>query len=83
MTDRTSRYFYAMGRWSQSSASIDAMFDLTKRAFMEDNAVLTAQQRMMDLSPGVKPKLLPSDREGVEFSRVMARLMQEEQKLSA
>jgi len=79
MTDRTSRYFYAMGRWAQSSASIEAMFELTQTAFLEDNVVLTAQQRVMDISPQVRPKLLPSDKEGIEFSRIMDRLIREEQ----
>jgi phenylpropionate dioxygenase-like ring-hydroxylating dioxygenase large terminal subunit len=79
MTDRTSRYFYAMGRWARNAASVEAMFELTQTAFLEDNVVLTAQQRVIDNSPDAKPMLLPSDREGVEFSRIMNRLMQEEQ----
>lgn len=82
-TDRTSRYFYAMGRWARSGANIEEMFEVTKMAFLEDNVILTAQQRVLDISPNARPKLLPSDKEGVEFARVMAKLIREEQELTA
>ncbi|HUN52212.1 MAG TPA: aromatic ring-hydroxylating dioxygenase subunit alpha [Candidatus Sulfotelmatobacter sp.] len=53
LTERSSRYFYAVGARSQDGdqALVDAMFAFTETAFHEDKRIIEAQQRVIDRDP--------------------------------
>ena len=52
-TERTSRYFYAVGaRSSDATVELaDEMFRFTEMAFHEDKDIIEAQQKVIDLDP--------------------------------
>jgi vanillate O-demethylase monooxygenase subunit len=63
ITDRTTRYFFSWGprRAEGSDAMADAMLALANMAFGEDKAIIEAQQKVVDASPGIKPVLTSAD----------------------
>jgi nitrite reductase/ring-hydroxylating ferredoxin subunit len=75
ITDRRSRYFYALGPWPQSKLNADVFAQVAQMAFAEDKAMINAQQQVIDGSPGVRPKLLFMDKMNSKFDSIMRRLL--------
>jgi vanillate O-demethylase monooxygenase subunit len=80
MTDRTSRYFFSWGPRSGegSDAVADSMLELAHMAFSEDRTIIEAQQRSMDMAPGLKEVLTSADVGPMQMRAVLQRLMREE-----
>lgn len=76
MTERTSRYFFAFGSRSSDTNQEDAtrILDLGTRAFGEDKAIIEAQQRVIDASPGVHPQPTTADVAITQFDSIMRKL---------
>lgn len=76
VTDKTSRYVFSWGpRRSQGDEKdAEAMLELVYGAFKEDRAMIEAQQKVMDLTPGAQPMLTNSDKAAVIFQRLMQSL---------
>ncbi len=68
-------YFFALGPWSQSSELRDFYLQLGHRAFGEDRAMLEAQQRVIDRSPGSRMMNLAMDGATVAFRSRMEALL--------
>ena len=80
MTDKTSRYFFSWGPRSGegSDAVADAMLQVAHMAFSEDRTVIEAQQRSMDMAPGLKEVLTSADVGPMQMRAALQRLMRDE-----
>ena len=81
MTDRTSRYFFSWGPrvGEGSDALAEAMLGVANMAFNEDKTIIQAQQRVIDLDPGIKPVLTSADVGPMLMRSVIERLIAAEQ----
>jgi len=73
-TDRLTTYFYAFGPWRRHAAGAEMFAKIGAVAFEEDRAIINAQQKVMDASPGIKPMLLHMDSLAAKYNRVLQRL---------
>lgn len=80
-TERTSHYFWAQAQdFSRDDPSIaDADFQLVHGAFLEDLAIIKAQQENIDLGPETARLNIATDAGGVMARRILGRLIQQEQ----
>ncbi len=77
MTDRTSRYYFSWGpRVGEGSEALaDAMLAVAHMAFSEDKAMIEAQQKVIDASPGVRMTMTSSDAAPMQMRAVIERLI--------
>jgi vanillate O-demethylase monooxygenase subunit len=75
---RRTTYFYAFGPWKKSEVTAEGFAQVAEMAFAEDREMITAQQKVIDASPGVKPKLLHMDKRAAMFDAVVQRLIAQE-----
>ena len=80
MTDRTSRYYFSWGPRAAegSDALADAMLQVAHMAFNEDKTMIEAQQRSIDMAPGLKEVLTSADVGPMQMRAMMQRLMRQE-----
>ncbi len=80
MTDRTSRYYFSWGPRAAegSDALADAMLQVAHMAFNEDKTMIEAQQRSIEMAPGLKEVLTSADVGPMQMRAVMQRLMRQE-----
>ena len=78
--EKQSIYYFSscLDRESANEEQADAQIELFRRAFDEDNAMIEAQQRVIDRTP--RPRMLATASDGAlnQFRRLMARLIEEE-----
>ena len=81
-TDRSSHYFWAQAQdFSRDDPSIsDVDFQLVHGAFLEDLAIIKAQQENIDLGPGAARLNIVTDTGGLMARRIVERLIHQEQK---
>jgi phenylpropionate dioxygenase-like ring-hydroxylating dioxygenase large terminal subunit len=77
LTAKTTRYFYIMGRQRQDGETTCDMTDVDK-AFVEDKAMVEAQQQNIDSSPERRFIPTAADRGSVLFTRLIERMAREE-----
>jgi len=82
LTETTTSYFFAFGPSSRQPELTDLFYDLGVAAFNEDRAMIEAQQRVIDQSPGVPMIPLGMDGGASLFRSIMQRMMTEEAKPS-
>jgi len=82
-TERTSHYFWASTRdFEIADAELTSFFNReTHKAFLEDQAILEAQQRSIDLDPSVPDVLVGVDVGPIQARKLMARLLEKESSL--
>lgn len=85
LTDKTARYFYIMGDRRDGDRAVfdlgsQSAYDMTvvERTFAEDKAMIEAQQRIIDVTPGWRYIATAADRGIVLFNRLIERLAREE-----
>jgi len=80
ISERTSRYFYAVGARSAdaSAAIVEEMFAFTETAFHEDKSIIEAQQQVIDLDPARRMLLLSADGGPTQFRRLVQQLIERE-----
>ena len=76
--DRSTTYFYAFGPWQRDAASAKIFANIGAKAFEEDRVMITAQQRVIDGSPGVRPRLLPMDQLAAKYGKIVRRLIEQQ-----
>lgn len=82
-TARTSHYFWASARdFEIDDAELTAFFNReTHKAFLEDQDILEAQQRCIDLDPSAPDVLVGIDAGPIQARKLMARLLERENSL--
>lgn len=77
ISERSTRYFYAAGNRASDMGTIEAeaKFKIVEEAFREDQAMIGAQQRMIDRHPGKRMNWINADRGLTLFRSLMERLM--------
>jgi vanillate O-demethylase monooxygenase subunit len=82
-TERTSHYFWASARdFETGNAELTAFFHReTHKAFLEDQDILEAQQRCIDLDPSAPDVLVGIDAGPIQARKLMARLLERESSL--
>lgn len=73
-----SRYFFCYGSWEKTSVLAEFYRDFGYFAFGEDAVVVSAQQRMIDVSPGVPMQPTSLDAATLQYRWVLERLMRAE-----
>lgn len=66
----TACYFFAFGPEAHDAHKKELFYKMARTAFGEDQAIIEAQQRTMDRSPGVAVMPLSMDQAVVQFNRV-------------
>ncbi|KEQ53861.1 aromatic ring-hydroxylating dioxygenase subunit alpha [Sphingobium chlorophenolicum] len=80
-TSRTTRYFFSNGlRAPADPAQVDFVWDITLKAFAEDNEMIEGQQRIIDLDPDRRIMPAAGDKGTILYNRLVDRLVREEQK---
>jgi vanillate O-demethylase monooxygenase subunit len=81
MTETTSRYFFTWGPSTRTGTQEDAevMRSTLGVAFLEDKTIIERQQLNIDLDPTRRPMPTVHDRGVIQFQRLMAKLMAEDQ----
>ena len=78
--EKQSIYYFSscLARERANGEQADAQIELFRRAFNEDNAMIEAQQRVIDQTP--EPRMLGTVSDGAlnQFRQLMARLIEEE-----
>lgn len=78
---RSSRYFFSNGARAPAEAPfVDFLWEVTLKAFAEDNVIIEGQQRIVDLDPDRRIMPAPGDKGTVLFNRLVDRLVREEQR---
>jgi phenylpropionate dioxygenase-like ring-hydroxylating dioxygenase large terminal subunit len=81
---KSSRYFFSNGwRAPADLAQVDGLWDITLRAFAEDNVMIEGQQRIIDLDPGRRIMPASGDKGTVLYNRLVDRLARNEQRIQA
>jgi phenylpropionate dioxygenase-like ring-hydroxylating dioxygenase large terminal subunit len=80
VTERTSRYYYAVGLRSRdgSAAMAEEMFRFTETAFHEDKGIIEAQQQVIDLAPERRMMSTSLDAGPTQFRRLVDELIARE-----
>lgn len=85
ITEKQSIYYFSscLDRAHANDQQADAQIDLFRRAFDEDNAMIEAQQRVIDLTP--QPRMLATSADGplTQFRQLMAELIDKERSPAA
>jgi phenylpropionate dioxygenase-like ring-hydroxylating dioxygenase large terminal subunit len=81
MTERTTRYFFAdgVGRYGGSTAMVEALHQLVIAAFQQDKEMITAQQQVLDRSPGRKMGPTVHDRAPNHLRLLIEKMLRAEQ----
>ena len=82
LTARSACYFFAYGPWTRhpdAAAMKDGYAKLALQAFNEDKTLIEAQQRIIDADPSRRMTLFDVDRAPVQYNRLAASLMEQEQ----
>lgn len=76
-TERTTHYFWAQAHdfAVNDPETTERVFLQVREAFLEDTAILEAQQKLIDLDPGAPIIHLAADAGGVEARRIVERLL--------
>jgi len=76
VTETTSRYFFNWGLPSATATKelVSGMMALANTAFLEDRAIIEAQQRILSASPNTRMVAIAADGALVQFRRLMERL---------
>jgi phenylpropionate dioxygenase-like ring-hydroxylating dioxygenase large terminal subunit len=84
-TESTTHYFWGQAHDFQphDAAVTDRVFAQIKTAFLEDVAVFSAQQKLIELDPAAPTIDINADSGGIQARRIVAKLYQEEQALAA
>jgi phenylpropionate dioxygenase-like ring-hydroxylating dioxygenase large terminal subunit len=84
VTARRSRYYYLAGgrREQLDDALLDKLFAVAEAAFVEDLAIIEAQQRVLDLDPGRHMLNTSLDVGLSQFRRILRELVQRETPLA-
>jgi vanillate O-demethylase monooxygenase subunit len=80
-TETTTHYFWGQAHdFQPRNADVtERVFQQIKTAFLEDVAVFSAQQKLIDLDPGAPQTDINADSGGIQARRIVARLYDEEQ----
>lgn len=77
---RSSRYFFSNGaRAPAETQFVDFLWEVTLKAFAEDNVIIEGQQRIIDLDPDRRIMPAHGDKGTVLYNRLVDRLVREEQ----
>ncbi len=79
-TERTTHYFFAAPRMFalDDPAADEAVLHVLSTAFAEDQVIIEAQQRNIDLDPTAKPVVIAADGALVQMRRIMDRMLADE-----
>jgi len=77
LTEKTARYFYIVGSRRRGEETV---YDMTTydQGFAEDKAMIEAQQRNIDASPGQRFRPTSADQAVLLFNRLVEKLEREE-----
>ncbi len=84
--EKSCNYLFAAGfeGTTPSPGALERMYKIVMDAFAEDRTMIEAQQRIWDLTPASRKKaFLPSDKAPHLFRKIMARLLDQELKVSS
>jgi phenylpropionate dioxygenase-like ring-hydroxylating dioxygenase large terminal subunit len=78
---KSTRYFFSNGsRAPADIQQVDFLWEITLKAFAEDNVMIEGQQRIIDLDPDRRIMPAPGDKGTVLYNRLVDRLVREEQR---
>lgn len=72
--ERSSKFFFNFGPWAKSAELKEHAFSIAAKAFLEDKAIIEAQQEMIDQSPDSKMIMLAMDQPVVHYNKIRDRI---------
>jgi vanillate O-demethylase monooxygenase subunit len=84
-TETTTHYFWGQAHDFEphNAEMTEKVFQQIKTAFLEDVAVFSAQQKLIDLDPDAPQIDINADSGGIQARRIVQRLYEEEQSATA
>jgi vanillate O-demethylase monooxygenase subunit len=78
VSERKSKFFFTFGPWARCAEHTKRIFDVGRRAFVEDKFFIESQQAMMDRSPNKRMISLAMDAPLIRYQGILNDLLKED-----